>query len=87
MELSRAREVAQDLMKDPEHALDTLAREELGLNPDDLGSPWGASASSFAASSTTERFGPGVAEEQACPAQGHRWARRALRGFVESLAV
>jgi VIT1/CCC1 family predicted Fe2+/Mn2+ transporter len=49
MELSRAREVAQDLMKDPEHALDTLAREELGLNPDDLGSPWGASSSSFAA--------------------------------------
>ena len=49
MELARARQVAQDLMKDPEHALDTLAREELGLNPDDLGSPWGAASSSFAA--------------------------------------
>jgi VIT1/CCC1 family predicted Fe2+/Mn2+ transporter len=36
-------------MQNPEHALDTLAREELGLNPDDLGSPWGAAASSFAA--------------------------------------
>jgi len=32
---------------DPEHALDTLAREELGLNPDELGSPWGAAISSF----------------------------------------
>ena len=29
-------------------ALDTLAREELGLNPEDLGSPWGAAWSSFA---------------------------------------
>ena len=28
-------------------ALDTLAREELGLNPEDLGSPWGAAIFSF----------------------------------------
>lgn len=49
MELDRARELARDLMKNPEHALDTLAREELGLNPDDLGSPWTAAGSSFAA--------------------------------------
>lgn len=28
-------------------ALETLAREELGLNPDALGSPWGAALSSF----------------------------------------
>lgn len=47
--LERARELAAALMQQPEHALDTLAREELGLNPDDLGSPWGAAASSFAA--------------------------------------
>ncbi len=49
MDHDRAREVARELMTHPEHALDTLAREELGLNPDDLGSPWGAAASSFAA--------------------------------------
>jgi VIT1/CCC1 family predicted Fe2+/Mn2+ transporter len=49
MEIERARQVANDLLKDPEHALDTLAREELGLNPDDLGSPWGAASSSFIA--------------------------------------
>jgi VIT1/CCC1 family predicted Fe2+/Mn2+ transporter len=30
-------------------ALDLMAREELGLNPDDLGSPWGAAVSSFVA--------------------------------------
>jgi len=37
------------MLKDPEHALNTLAREELGLNPDDLGSPWGAALFSFLA--------------------------------------
>ena len=39
--------VARQLISDPEHALDTLAREELGLNPDELGSPWGAAISSL----------------------------------------
>jgi VIT1/CCC1 family predicted Fe2+/Mn2+ transporter len=43
-----ARRVADALMQDPERALDTLAREELGLNPDELGSPWVAAISSFA---------------------------------------
>ena len=45
----QAEQVAQRLVADPEHALDTLAREELGLNPAELGSPIGAGASSFAA--------------------------------------
>jgi vacuolar iron transporter family protein len=39
--------LAQRLVADPEHALDTLAREELGLNPAELGSPLGAAISSF----------------------------------------
>jgi VIT1/CCC1 family predicted Fe2+/Mn2+ transporter len=39
--------LAQRLVADPEHALDTLAREELGLNPGELGSPLGAAVSSF----------------------------------------
>ncbi len=47
--LDEARAIAKALMQDKEHALDTLAREELGLNPDDLGSPWGAAISSFLA--------------------------------------
>jgi vacuolar iron transporter family protein len=42
-----AQRVAKKLVADPEHALDTLAREELGLNPDELGSPWGAAISSL----------------------------------------
>ncbi|MBK7081177.1 MAG: VIT1/CCC1 transporter family protein [Betaproteobacteria bacterium] len=44
-----AARLATRLIADPEHALDTLAREELGLNPDELGSPWGAALSSFVA--------------------------------------
>lgn len=45
----QADEVAAGLMKNSEQALDTLAREELGLNPGELGSPWGAALSSFIA--------------------------------------
>ncbi len=44
--------LAHRLIADPEHALDTLAREELGLNPDELGSPWGAAISSFVSFAT-----------------------------------
>jgi len=49
MEAAEARRLADTLMQDPARALDTLAREELGLNPDELGSPWVAAISSFAA--------------------------------------
>ena len=48
-EAAEARTLADRLIADPERALDTLAREELGLNPDELGSPWGAALSSFLA--------------------------------------
>ena len=44
-----AAEVAARVMKDKDVALDTMAREELGLDPDELGSPWGAAVSSFLA--------------------------------------
>lgn len=49
MDPVEARRLADTLMQDPERALDTLAREELGLNPDELGSPWVAAISSFSA--------------------------------------
>ncbi|MBI2781407.1 MAG: VIT1/CCC1 transporter family protein [Chloroflexi bacterium] len=41
--------VAARMLADPQHALDTLVREELGLDPDQLGSPWGAAGGSFVA--------------------------------------
>lgn len=46
---AEAESLANRLIEDPERALDTLAREELGLNPDELGSPWQAAAASFLA--------------------------------------
>ena len=45
----QADRLAKRLVADPENALDTLAREELGLNPSELGSPLGAAISSFCA--------------------------------------
>lgn len=40
--------LATELSKDPATALDTHAREELGIDPaEGLGSPWGAASSSF----------------------------------------
>lgn len=48
MGAEEAKRTAETLISDPERALDTLAREELGLNPEDLGSPWQAAAFSFA---------------------------------------
>jgi len=47
LEREEARKLAQNIIADPDRALDTLAREELGLNPDELGSPWGAAIFSF----------------------------------------
>jgi VIT1/CCC1 family predicted Fe2+/Mn2+ transporter len=44
-----AARVAAHLMEDPQVALDTKVREELGLDPDELGSSWGAAISSFVA--------------------------------------
>ena len=47
MDLEEARHLTRKMIREPEHALDVLAREELGLNPEDLGSPWGAALFSF----------------------------------------
>ncbi len=50
-----ARKLGHRLIQDPKRALDILSREELGLNPDDLGSPWASGAASFLS------FGAGAA--------------------------
>jgi VIT1/CCC1 family predicted Fe2+/Mn2+ transporter len=46
---AQAKDLAETLIADPDQALDTLAREELGLNPEELGSPWTAALASFVA--------------------------------------
>jgi vacuolar iron transporter family protein len=45
----QAETTAAQLMKNPDVALETLVREELGLDPGSLGSPWGAAIGSFVA--------------------------------------
>jgi VIT1/CCC1 family predicted Fe2+/Mn2+ transporter len=43
-----ARKLAEHLLSDKDHALDTLAREELGIDPEELGgSAWEAAGTSF----------------------------------------
>ncbi len=46
---AEASALARRLFEKPELALDTLVREELGLDPDELGSSWGAAIGSFIA--------------------------------------
>ncbi len=45
----QAEAMAARLMENPQIALETLVREELGLDPSELGSPWGAASGSFLA--------------------------------------
>jgi vacuolar iron transporter family protein len=47
LEPGLAENLAAAMMQDPEVALDTHAREELGIDPGELGSPWQAAGSSF----------------------------------------
>lgn len=48
IDAEEARRVAAQIMQDRDHALDTLAREELGIDPKELGgNPWSAAAVSF----------------------------------------
>ncbi|HVL32378.1 MAG TPA: VIT1/CCC1 transporter family protein [Actinomycetota bacterium] len=49
IEPEAAARLAERIMLRPSAALDTLAREELGLDPGDLASPWAAAISSFLA--------------------------------------
>lgn len=46
---SLARQTSEAVMENPRVALEVHAKEELGLDPQELGSPWGAAASSFVA--------------------------------------
>jgi vacuolar iron transporter family protein len=48
IDADEARRVAEQIMRDKDKALDTLTREELGLDPAELGgNPWSAAAVSF----------------------------------------
>jgi VIT1/CCC1 family predicted Fe2+/Mn2+ transporter len=80
-----ARRLADALVADPVRALDALAREELGLNPGELGSPWGWR--DFP--SSRSRWAPSC---RCCPSfsfrQTPRWSpRQRLRGSRCSASV
>jgi VIT1/CCC1 family predicted Fe2+/Mn2+ transporter len=45
----QANDLARQIHSNPDTAIETLAREELGLDPESLGSPWMAALSSFVA--------------------------------------
>jgi VIT1/CCC1 family predicted Fe2+/Mn2+ transporter len=47
MDADLSRRLASEMMRDPDLALQTHAREELGIDPESLGSPWAAAISSF----------------------------------------
>ena len=47
LDSEEAARAAAAIMADRDIALDTMAREELGLDPDELGSPWSAAISSL----------------------------------------
>ena len=49
VEPETAEQLATEMMRDPDLALETHAREELGIDPNELGSPMGAAVSSFLA--------------------------------------
>ncbi len=49
LDRAQAEQIADRIMANRDVALDTLAREELGLDPEELGSPWRAALSSFLA--------------------------------------
>ncbi|HEV3367868.1 MAG TPA: VIT1/CCC1 transporter family protein [Acidimicrobiales bacterium] len=47
LDAAMAEELSAKMMRDPELALETHAREELGINPDETGNPLQAAGSSF----------------------------------------
>jgi vacuolar iron transporter family protein len=49
LDAEEAQRAATTNIKDRDAALDMMAREELGLDPDELGSPWSAALSSLGA--------------------------------------
>ena len=54
---AEAQRAAAQIMQDPQSALDTLAREELGIDPGELGgNPWTAAGTSFALFATGAVF-------------------------------
>jgi VIT1/CCC1 family predicted Fe2+/Mn2+ transporter len=76
-----AERLADRILEDPQVALDTLVREELGLDPEQLGSPWGAAIGSFLA------FAVGAILPVIAYFSGAGWLQFGISGGVSALAL
>ncbi|CAG9244053.1 VIT1/CCC1 family predicted Fe2+/Mn2+ transporter [Paraburkholderia unamae] len=77
IDAEEARRIAAQIMRDKNEALDTLAREELGIDPKELGgNPWSAAAVSFCLFSLGAAF----------PTAAFLWAT-GVSAIVQSVAL
>ncbi|MDZ4277633.1 MAG: VIT1/CCC1 transporter family protein, partial [Dehalococcoidia bacterium] len=76
-----AEQLADRILEDKDIALDTLAREELGLDPAELGSPWGAAIGSFLA------FALGAVVPVLAYFSGAGWLQFAISAVLSGLAL
>jgi VIT1/CCC1 family predicted Fe2+/Mn2+ transporter len=78
---AEAEQLADRILQDKTVALDTLAREELGLDPSELGSPWGAAIGSFLA------FAAGAVVPVLAYFTGAGWGQFAVSAVLSGLAL
>ncbi|MEX0785711.1 MAG: VIT1/CCC1 family protein [Dehalococcoidia bacterium] len=78
---AEAERLADRILEDKDVALDTLAREELGLDPASLGSPWGAAIGSFLA------FGAGAVVPVLAYFTGAGWAQFGVSAALSGVAL
>jgi vacuolar iron transporter family protein len=77
VEAADAKRIAAQIMRDKDQALDTLTREELGLDPDELGgNPWRAALASFMLFAVGAMF----------PAAAFLWSS-GMRGIVQCIVL
>jgi VIT1/CCC1 family predicted Fe2+/Mn2+ transporter len=76
-----AMQLADRIIQNEETALETLAREELGLDPDELGSPWGATIGSFLA------FATGAVVPVIAYFSGAGWAQFGISAATSGVAL
>src|SRR3990170_6928779 len=73
--------LADRILADKSIALDTLVREELGLDPSELGSPWGAAIGSFVA------FALGAVVPVVAYFSGAGWAQFGISAALSGVAL
>lgn len=78
---AEAQQLADRILQDKQVALDTLVREELGLDPEELGSPWGAAIGSFLA------FAVGAVVPVLAYFSGAGWAHFGISAAMSGVAL